>query len=247
MAPAEVRTFLLKRTGREDEGGPEPNAASELAVELGFLPLALEQAGAYIVLNKSLFQDYLNSFRKRRLELLNKHGPVAGDYHESVRSTWSMNFRQLEKESEAAADLLRWSAFLSPDSIPLEFLATGAPELGNLLAAALADVQEDPVVLDETLAPLTQFSLIHRQIETRSYSVHRLVQAVIRAEMDLETQRLWAGHAVRAVNRAFPEVEFSSWALCEQLLSQARACSELIQKWMFEFPEGARLLGLAAR
>ena len=157
MSHAEARTFLLKRTGREYEGGPESNAASELAEELGFLPLALEQASAYIVLNKSLFQDYLNSLRKRRLELLNKHGPVAGDYHESVRTTWSMNFRQLEKESEAAADLLRLSAFLSPDSIPLEFLATGAPELGNLLSAALADVHEDPVVLDETLAPLTQF------------------------------------------------------------------------------------------
>ena len=75
-----------------------------------------------------------------------------------------MNFRELEKEAEAAADLLRLSAFLSPDSIPLEFLATGAPELGNLLAAALADAQEDPLALDETLAPLTNFSLIRRRI-----------------------------------------------------------------------------------
>jgi hypothetical protein len=39
MSPAEAQTFLLKRTGREYEGGPEPNAASELAAELGFLPL----------------------------------------------------------------------------------------------------------------------------------------------------------------------------------------------------------------
>jgi tetratricopeptide (TPR) repeat protein len=245
MSPAEARTFLLKRTGREYEGGPEPNAASELAAELGFLPLALEQAGAYIVHYKSLFQDYSNSFRKRKLELLNKHGPVAGDYHESVRTTWSMNFRQLEKESEAAADLLRLSAFLSPDSIPLEFLATGAPELGNLLAAALADVQEDPVVLDETLAPLTNFSLIRRQIETRSYSVHRLVQAVVRAEMDPGTQRSWAERAVRAVSGAFPSVEFSTWAGCERLLSQAHACAELINQWSFEFPEAVRLLNEA--
>ena len=223
MSPAEARTFLLKRTGREHEGGPEPNAASELAAELGFLPLALEQASAYIVRNESLFQDYLNSFRNRRLELLNKHGPVAGGYRESVRTTWSMNFRQLERESETAADLLRLSAFLSPDGIPLEFLTAGAPELGNLLSAALADVQEDPLVLDETLAPLTNFSLIRRQIETRNYSVHRLVQAVVRAEMDTETQHLWAERTVGAVNRAFPSAEFSTWALCERLLPQALA------------------------
>ena len=245
MSPADALTFLLKRTGREYKGGPESNAASELGAELGFLPLALEQAGAYIIRNKSLFQDYLKSFCNRRLELLNKHGPVVGGYRESVRTTWSMNFRQLEKESEAAADLLRLSAFMSPDSIPLEFLAAGAPELGNLLSAALADVQEDPVVLDETLAPLTNFSLIRRQIEIRSYSVHRLVQAVVRAEMDPETQRLWAERAVRATNRAFPEVQLSVWALCHRLLPQARACAELINQWGFEFPEAARLLNAA--
>jgi tetratricopeptide (TPR) repeat protein len=242
MSPAEARIFLLKRTGREYEDGHEPSAASELAAELGFLPLALEQASAYIVRNKSLFQDYLNSFRNRALELLNKHRPVAGDYRESVQSTWSMNFCQLEKESEAAADLLRLSAFLSPDSIPLEFLATGAPELGNLLSAALVGVQEDPVVLDETLAPLTQFSLIHRQIENRSYSVHRLVQAVVRAELDPKTQRLWAERAVRALDRAFPNVEFSNWAVCDRLLAQAYTCAELISQWGLDFPEAARLL-----
>lgn len=248
MSPAEARTFLLTRTGGEYQDGPEPNAASELAAELGFLPLALEQAGAYIVRNKSLFQDYLNSFRKRRLKLLNIHGPVAGDYHDSVRTTWSMNFRQLERESEAAADLLRVSAFLTPDNIPLELLATGAAELGNLLAAALADVQEDPLVLDETLAPLTNFSLIRRQIETRSYSVHRLVQAVVRADMHPETQRLWAERVVRAVNRAFPEVRrlLSTWAVCERFFPQAYACAELINQWSFEFLEAARLLNEAS-
>jgi tetratricopeptide (TPR) repeat protein len=158
-----------------------------------------------------------------------------------------MNFRQLETEFQGAADLLRLSAFLSPDKIPLELLAAGAPELGSLLSAALADVREDPVVLDETMAPLMQFSLIYRQIETRSYSVHRLVQAVVRAELDHETRRLWAERAVRAVNLAFPDVEFSTWALCERLLSQAHACAELIDQWRLEFPEGPRLLNKAGR
>lgn len=245
MSPAEARTFLLKRTGRESEVGLESNAASKLVEELGFLPLALEQAGAHILRNKSLFQDYLKSFRNRRLELLNKYSPVAGDYRETIRTTWSINFRQLEKESEAAADLLRLSAFLSPDSIPLEFLAAGAPELGDPLSAALDNVQEDPFVLDEALAPLTRFSLIRRQIATRFYSVHRLVQEVVCAEMDKATQRLWAERAVRAVDRAFPNVEFSNWTACDRLLSQAQACARLILRWGFEFAESGRLLSKA--
>jgi hypothetical protein len=78
MSNTDARTFLLKRAGRESAGDPESNAAFELAAEVGFLPLALEQAGACIVRNNSLFQDYLKSFRNRSLELLNKHGPVVG-------------------------------------------------------------------------------------------------------------------------------------------------------------------------
>jgi hypothetical protein len=60
--------------------------------------------------------------------------------------------------------------------------------------------------------------------------------------MDEATQRLWAERTVRAVDRAFPGVEFSTWAVCERLLPQVYACAELINQWGFEFPEAARLL-----
>jgi tetratricopeptide (TPR) repeat protein len=241
MSSEEAKTFLLKRTGREYQGGVELNSASELTAKLGFLPLALEQAGAFIVENQTLFQDYLRSFSLHMLELLNI-SPVAGDYSESVHTTWSMNFRQLECESEAAAELLRLSAFLSPDNIPLEILAKGAPELGDVISAALAGAQEDPLVLDKTLKPLSRFSLIRRNIETRTYSLHRLVQAVVRGGLDLQTQRRWGERAVRAANRIFPDAEFSNWSLCDRLLPQALACAELISEWDFEFPESVRLL-----
>ena len=59
--------------------------------------------------------------------------------------------------------------------------------------------------------------------------------------MDEATQRLWAERTVRAVDRAFPSVEFSTWAVCERL-PQVYACAELINQWGFEFPEAARLL-----
>ncbi len=40
----------------------------------------------------------------------------------------------------------------------------------------------------------------------------------------------WAERSVRTVNRAFPPVEFSTWAVCERLLPQAYACAELIKQ-----------------
>jgi tetratricopeptide (TPR) repeat protein len=71
------------------------------------------------------------------------------------------------------------------------------------------------------------------------------VQVALKDGMDEATKRLWAERAVRAVNRAFPSVEFLSWPVCDRLLAQAQACAELINQWSFEFPEAARLLNKA--
>jgi hypothetical protein len=59
--------FLVTRTGTRDE-----QAAMELAGELGGLPLALEQAGAYIQASGIGLAGYLASFRKRRREMLTR-------------------------------------------------------------------------------------------------------------------------------------------------------------------------------
>lgn len=60
----------MNRTGRESIDETESGAVAELAQELDYLPLALEQAAAYIVAHHSRFQDYLVSFRKLQLKLL---------------------------------------------------------------------------------------------------------------------------------------------------------------------------------
>ena len=242
MSLDEARKFLFKRTGREENGGQETGAASDLAEELGCLPLALEQAGAFILENKSRFKDYLKSYCKRRLELLEERGPVTGNYPESVRTTWAMNFREVEQASAPAADVLRLSALLSPDDIPLELLSEGTPELGPALSTVLTDFKDDPLVLDKLLTPLTRFSLIHRAIESQTYSIHRLVQAVLRSEMDIQAQHLWVERAVRSVTRVFPTTGFENWQRCERLLPHARVCADLIDAWGLRSQESTALL-----
>ena len=59
--------FLAARTGDADR-----RAALELAGELGGLPLALEQAGAYMQASGRGIAEYLGLFRARRAELLGK-------------------------------------------------------------------------------------------------------------------------------------------------------------------------------
>lgn len=246
MLPEEALEFLFTRTGRKDNDPAQHKAAAQLAERLGYLPLALEQAGAFLTAKKARFQDYLTSYGKRHLELLKESRPVTGNYPESVATTWAINFREVEKLSEAASDLLRMSAFLSPDSIPLELIAEGKAELGDALSAALADVDDDPLLLNQVLEPLTRYSLIRLDSDLQTYNIHRLVQEVLKDGMDTDTRRLWAERAVRALNQAFPDVEFNYWPLCERLLPHAKATSKLIENWDITFEEAARLLNQAA-
>ncbi len=232
--------FLLKRTVRDEAVEAEKEVASEVAEELGDLPLALEQAAAYIYDRQTRFDAYLASYRERRLRLLELGEPA--DYPASVATTWALNFEEVEKTSAASAELLRLSVFLAPDAIPLELLAKGGSELGSELSKGLANVNEDPLALDELLAPLARFSLIERDIEKQTYRIHRLVQAVLKDALDGTERRLWAERTVRAMNKAFPDPDLENWPLCERLQPQALAVALLIEAYSFDFEEAGQLL-----
>src|SRR5205085_10284640 len=137
MPPQEALAFLFRRTGREDRDPLERTAAEQLAAELGYLPLALEQAGAYLVEHSARFQDYLASYRKQRLTVLNKSHPKMGDYPASVATAWDINVREAGK-MPGAVDLLHLSAFLSPEGLPVELITSGANHVGPGLAEVLA-------------------------------------------------------------------------------------------------------------
>ena len=246
MSPAEALKFFFTRTGRDDDNAAERGAAAQLAEELGCLPLALEQAGAFVTAKKARFQDYLASYRKRRLKLLKEFGPVAGDYPESVVTTWAINFQEVEEVSPEASDLLRVSAFLSPDRIPLELITKGAENLSTDLSVALCDVEDDPLALNEVLEPLTRYSFIRLDSDSQTYSIHRLVQEVLRDGMDADTQRRWAESIVLTLCEVFPPVEFKNWPLCRRLLPQVKAAAGLIEKWDHTSGAAALLLNNAA-
>src|SRR5262249_51749107 len=73
----EAAAFLLKRCGREDADAEERDTAKELARELDGLPLALEQAAAYIAAGHGLtFQRYLKSYRSEGLKRLEARRPA---------------------------------------------------------------------------------------------------------------------------------------------------------------------------
>jgi tetratricopeptide (TPR) repeat protein len=241
MPPDEALAFMLKRIGREEASEEERHCAEALVGGLGYLALAIEQAGAYIAANQVTISTYLNSYRNRKLQVLEKGKPKTGDYPTSVATTWLINFEEVKKASEAAADILRFSAFLSPDDIPLELLILGRTALTPAIQEALGD-GEDELALAELLEPLTRYSLIRKDVNSQSYSIHRLVQEVVKDILDADKRKQWNERVVRAVQKAFPTVEYTNWVLCERMLAQAEAAYGIIEQFAFEFEEVVNLL-----
>jgi tetratricopeptide (TPR) repeat protein len=245
MDPNEGTLFLLHRSALFDPHAPleasqvsDRTIAREIVQEMDGLPLALEQAGAYIEETACGLQGYLRLYQAQGVQLLTEHSEFGTDHPKPVATTWSLSFERVEQANAAAAELLCFCAFLAPDAIPEELFAESAAELGPLLEP----VASDPSRLNAAIKELLKYSLVQRVPETQTLSIHRLVQEVLKDQMDEEAQRAWAERAVRAVNSAFPEVEFESWDRCRRMLTHAQACADLISQWNVNLPEAASLL-----
>jgi len=207
--------FLCNRTGQDDE-----NAADALAKALGDLPLALEQAGAYIEETDITLRGYLNLFLEHQNDILKRGKPI--DYHATIDTTWEISFLQAKKESKVSADLLNLCAFLAPDNIPEQILIEGAQVLPESLAVAITDKMS----FNDAVAALRRYSLINREDE--SFSVHGLVQAVTRDGLEENDMKKWSEAALNLMNRTFPFESKNArvWPQCKRLLPHVLAATD---------------------
>jgi tetratricopeptide (TPR) repeat protein len=248
MLPEDGALLLLRRAKIIKPDAPLTAAtdaardtAMRISAELGGLPLALDQAGAYIEETGCGLASYLDLYRERRAELLKRRGGFGPDHPESIATTFALSFERVARASPAAADLLRLCAFLYPDAIPEEIFTEGAAELGPNLSAIFAD----PLKLNAAFAEILKYSLLRRDSDAKTLGIHRLVQVVNQDGLTEEERRQWAERAVRAVNRTFPPPEFANWPQCERLVAQALACVPLVETYVFESREAGRLLNEA--
>ncbi|HTK05813.1 MAG TPA: FxSxx-COOH system tetratricopeptide repeat protein, partial [Ktedonobacteraceae bacterium] len=247
--PPEVGTLFLLRRAKfiapdaqlTDAAPSDVITAREIVEELGGLPLAIDQAGAYIEETQSSLINYQQHYHKQQDKLLERRGIQATAHPEAVATTWSLSFEKVEQWNLAATDLLRVCAFLASYAIPEEIIIKGAKYLGP----QLKHLAEDPTILDEAIAVLGAYSLLRRHTEERTLAIHRLVQIVLKDTMDEQTQYMWIERAILAVNETFPDVNFTTWPLCERCLPHALVCADLIKQKHITLPEASRLLNQA--
>lgn len=212
--------FLCKHTGQDDR-----KAADALAGELGDLPLALEQAGAYIETTGIMLTDYQELFQYHRKELWDDETPPL-DYTDPVAATWSLAMDNVSKESPEAADLLNLCAFLALDGISLDMLSEGAEHFPEPLAATTTD----RLAMNRAIKVLRRYSLVG--VTDNALSVHRLVQAVIRDRIKENDKKAWVEAAVHILCDAYPiksddpeSIDMQTWLDCSRLLPHALSAS----------------------
>ena len=223
LDPQVAAGFLVGRTGDADR-----RAALELAGELGGLPLALEQAAAYVQAGGDSLAGYLASFLQRRADLLARGEPTG--YSQTVATTWRLAFEDLEHKAPGAVGLLRLLAFCGPEAVPLRLLLQPRPELagqlGEQVTPVLAPLMEDPLAASDAIGALRRYSLV-TPAAGGSVSVHRLVQAVTADQMPADLARQWRQATAALIEAALPAepLDPGTWPVYAMLLPHVQAAA----------------------
>ena len=223
LDPAVAARFLLDRTGAAG-AAEEEAAAVELAGELGGLPLALEQAGAYMQASGRTVGEYLGLFRGRRAELLDRGDPAG--YDKRVTTTWALAFAALGAAGPAAG-LLRLVACCAAEDIPPGLLlrpGLAAEDFDAVVGPVLVPLLGDELARDEAVAGLRRFSLISAP-RGGLVSVHRLVQAITLDQLPTGEAATWRRAAAAVIQAALPgsPEDPGCWPVFAALLPHAQA------------------------
>jgi tetratricopeptide (TPR) repeat protein len=237
FSPTEAVAFLLTRSGGSDQA-----AATEVAELLGRLPLALEQAGAYLRETRLPLAGYLQRLRQHPALTLARGRPRDRDPADTVATTWQVSLERVRPTPSAVA-LLEVCAFLAPEEIPCELFSQRL----NLPAQGLEALADDLFALDAAIAALHRFGLV--KADEQALTVHRLLQQVVRGQLDPATGAARVGAVVRLLEEALPfggRNDPGLWPVCARLLPHALAATEHAERLEVESLPTASLLDSAA-
>ncbi|MEU1119863.1 MULTISPECIES: tetratricopeptide repeat protein [unclassified Streptomyces] len=208
---ADGMAFLRLRTGSHAD-----ERLARLGRLLGWQPLALEQAGAYIEqaeihVESEDFEDYLHRLSEQTAD--------------SDAKTFELAIERIGVQQPAAEDLLRLCSFLASEDVPRTMLF----RYRSVLPDRLRLVMEDQLAFTRLVLKLVHHSLMTRQGDGRTepvtYGIHPRVQIFIRSRLTGHERLEWSQAAVRLIEAAFPLVpeQLDSRLACERLMPHVDA------------------------
>ncbi|SIO90303.1 putative ATP /GTP-binding protein [Nocardiopsis sp. JB363] len=215
FADHESVEFLKKRIPRGISGGE----ATELAEALGHLPLALEQAGALQSETGMSVREYLGLLSERTGPLLREGKPP--EYPQPMTAAWQLSVAKLQENLPEAMELLRCCAFFGPEPIPRDLFF---PVEDGTVRPEMAQLMSDPIRLSKAIGQLGRYALVRLDNSNRTVQVHRLIQALVREELDPQTQEEIRVEVWSLISAAAPRnfTDPSSQARYLELLSHMR-------------------------
>jgi len=198
FAEDEAVAFLEGRTGRK---GDLDNALT-LAKRLGCLPLALEQAAAYIHTNGISYADYVSLFAEYGLKMLDDMYDVR-QYTSPITTTTEISIDKIDMPE--ARQLLNLCAYLAPEDIDKKLFSNNA----ELFPPQLQEIVKNRLTFNNAWRQLTRYSLIKRQDDREGYAMHRLVQEIVRRRVgdDGQWALCWLGVFYQVYKLEFGNVE----------------------------------------
>ena len=158
LDPAAAQALLAAILASDRRG--EADGAAELCAELGFLPLAIEQAAAYLAQASATPREYL-SLLARYPAAIYQAAAEGGDAARTIARIWRVTVDRLA-DDPLAGQVLRILAWYAPDAIP----------------KTLLDGLADPPAVLHAVGRLAAYSMLTADADT--LAMHRLVQAVTR-------------------------------------------------------------------
>jgi hypothetical protein len=173
--------------------GLDPGDAARVSTAVGNLPLAIEQAGAWLAETGMPAALYVERLETQATSALGLNKPFG--YAMPVAATWNLSLNRLRERSPAAVRLLQTLAFCSPEPISMTLLYSDAM-IEHLLP--FDDSLRDKFMLGQVIRDISRFALVKIDQSSNPLQIHRLVQAVIRSRMTEEEQRV-ARHEVHEI------------------------------------------------
>ncbi|KIJ90614.1 hypothetical protein K443DRAFT_659169, partial [Laccaria amethystina LaAM-08-1] len=195
--------LLLKASCRDPSSVVFQTEASEIVKELFCLPLAVDQAGAYIASRPTTIGSYLAIyFEHRNMLLSSSQFRGASRYNRGVYETWNLSYKEIQQRAKtddshkanaanSAMFLLKLFSFFHHEDITEEIFSYAAlpedektsssklPLASCLLDRRLLPLNEsgiwDNFVFREGLEILLSFSLIKKSPSDCVYAMHPLV------------------------------------------------------------------------
>ncbi|HEX6343083.1 FxSxx-COOH system tetratricopeptide repeat protein [Umezawaea sp.] len=212
----EAVTYLAQALADTTDGGDQDRLA-DLAEELGWLPLALSQASAYLgdqpLLTITAYRSMLAD-RRRTLAELTPPEHALPEHQRTIAATWSLSIDRADhveipnrpRGAGLARPLLEVAALLDPNGVPVD-LFTAQPVLDHLTTLARRRVDHDDV--NDGLTRLHRFNLITLTPDrpAKAVAVHALVQRAVRDSLSPDHLHTLAHTTADTLLAIWPDVD----------------------------------------